>query len=133
MAGLVLALALAAQVSPAAADPPAQVRLYHDVTLAPAGDRIASVEADEPLDSEAGPHARAAIRRAATGEVLAQYDPCRACFSSGLAWSPDGASLAFVASDRRARTASLTMVRGGRAASALDFPGLLSTPRWSPD
>src|SRR5436190_20105182 len=130
MAGLVLALALAAQ---SVATPPAQVRLYHDVTLAPQGDRIASVEADDPLDSEREPHETVVVRSRTTGEVVARFDPCAACFYSGLAWSPDGAALAFVASNRKARTAGLMIVRDGKAATALDFAGLLATPRWSPD
>ncbi|MFL5294889.1 MAG: S9 family peptidase [Phenylobacterium sp.] len=130
MAGLVLALALAAQ---SAATPPAQVRLYHDVTLGPQGDRIASVEADDPLDSEREPHETVVVRSRTTGEVIGRFDPCAACFYSGLAWSPDGAALAFVASNRKARTASLVTVRDGKAATALDFAGLLATPRWSPD
>jgi dipeptidyl aminopeptidase/acylaminoacyl peptidase len=134
MAGLVLALALAAQgaapVPPAA---PAQVRVYHEVALSPGGDRIADIEADEVAGSDADPHAALVVRNRASGEVLGRLDPCQACDYSGPAWAPDGEALAFVASNRRARTAALIVVRDGKETVALDFAGLLAQPRWSPD
>ncbi|HXA38177.1 MAG TPA: S9 family peptidase, partial [Phenylobacterium sp.] len=128
MAGLVLALALAA-----AATPPDHVHQFHDVVVSPKGDLIAAVEADDPLKSEADPHPVVVIRNRADGAIVGQYDPCKTCFYSGAAWSPDGASLVFVSSDRKAKTATLQIVRGGQAEQALAFPGLLDTPRWSPD
>src|SRR6478672_1340042 len=136
MLGSILALALAAQAAPPAATapaPPARVRQYRDVAISPTGDRLAAVEFDELFDSEAEPHSAVVVRDRATGQVLAQYDPCARCAYGGAAWSPDGTTLAFVASDRKARTASLQLVRAGRAETALSFPGLLDTPRWSPD
>jgi len=128
MAGLILALALAAQPVP-----PAHVHDYHDVTISPKGDRIAAVEFDELLDSEAEPRGPIVIRNRTDGKILAQYDPCRACFYGAPAWSPDGAALAFVASDRKAHTATLQVIRAGKPEVVLSFAGLLSTPRWSPD
>jgi dipeptidyl aminopeptidase/acylaminoacyl peptidase len=145
MAGLILALALSAQAAPPAAAPvpassgmpvrslPAQVRLYHEVTLSPDGAEIASVEADDQQSSDADPHEAVVIRSRASGEVIARFEPCAGCFYSGPAWSPDGQSLAFVATNRRARLASLQIARDGKATTALDFTGLLATPRWSPD
>ena len=106
---------------------------YRDVLISPQGDRIAAVESDDPFASEAEPHPVVVIRSRADGAILATYDPCKACFYSGLAWSPDGQALAFVSSDRKARTASLEVIRDGKDASLLDFGGLIETPRWSPD
>ncbi len=130
MAGLVLALALAAQ---AAATPPAAVHDYRDVMISPDGAKIAAIEADDPFASEAEPHPVVVVRNRADGAILATYDPCKACFYGGVAWSPDSQALAFVASNRKARTASLEIVRDGKIASILDFGGLVETPRWSPD
>ncbi len=128
MAGLLLALALAAQPTP-----PAQVHQYRDVTISPKGDQIAAIESDDPFQSEADPHPIVVIRDRADGKILAQYDPCKTCFYSDAAWSPDGQALVFVATDRKARTATLQVVRAGKADAALVFGGLLETPRWSPD
>jgi len=131
MPAMMMALALAA--TPAAAGPPAQVHVYHDVMISPQGDRIAAIEADDLAQSEAEPHPVVVVRARTDGKVLAQYDPCKTCFYSGAAWSPDGKALVFVSSDRKARTATLQMVRDGKASVALSFAGLLAEPRWSPD
>jgi dipeptidyl aminopeptidase/acylaminoacyl peptidase len=128
MAGLIMALALAA-----AATPPAQVHEYRDVMISPDGARIAAIETDDAFASEADPHPVVVVRNRADGAILAKYDPCGTCFYAGVAWSPDSQALAFVASNRKARTASLERVRDGKIASLLDFGGLIETPRWSPD
>jgi dipeptidyl aminopeptidase/acylaminoacyl peptidase len=128
MPGLMLALALAA-----APTPPDRVHQYRDLVLSPKGDRIAAVETDELLQSEADPHAILVIRDRADGQIVEHYDPCGGCFYSGATWSPDGQALAFVSSDRKTRTATLQVVRDGKAAEVLAFDGLLDTPRWSPD
>jgi dipeptidyl aminopeptidase/acylaminoacyl peptidase len=139
MFGLMMAMALAVQPAPAGAPHPAaaaapdQLHLYHDVMISPDGDRVASVEADEALDSEAEPHEMVVIRARADGKILAVYDPAPGQFYTNAAWSPDGKALVFVASNRHARTATLQLVRDGKIATLLDFPGLLQTPRWSPD
>ena len=128
MAGLVLAMALAA-----AATPPAQVHGYRDVVISPDGDLIAAIEFDDLLQSEAEPHPVVIVRHRTDGAIVARYDPCPTCFYSGAAWSPDGQALAFVSSDRKAKSATLQVVRAGRADAALAFSGLLDSPRWSPD
>jgi dipeptidyl aminopeptidase/acylaminoacyl peptidase len=139
MVGLMMAFALAVQPAPTGisrpvvAGPPDHVHLYHDVMISPDGDRIASVEGDEALDSEAEPREIVVIRARDDGRVLATYDPNPGQFYTDAAWSPDGKTLVFVASNRRARTASLQLVRDGKIATLLDFPGLLEAPRWSPD
>jgi len=139
MFGLMMAMALAVQPAPAggphppAGAAPAHVHLYHDVMISPDGDLVASVEADEALDTEAEPAEIVVIRARADGKILATYDPAPGQFYADAAWSPDGKSLVFVASNRRARTASLQVVRDGKIATLLDFPGLLEAPRWSPN
>jgi dipeptidyl aminopeptidase/acylaminoacyl peptidase len=123
-----LALALAA-----APVPPDHVHLYHDVVISPKGDLIAAIEADDPLTSEAEPHPVVVVRKRADGAIVGQYDPCKTCFYSSAAWSPDGQALAFVSSDRKTKSATLQLLRGGRLDVALSFNGLLEDPRWSPD
>ncbi len=135
--GLMMAFALAVQpalpTGKIAAGPPDHIRLYHDVMISPDGEQVATVEADDPLNTEADPHDLVVIRARADGHVIAQYDPCASCFYAGAAWSPDSSALVFVASNRHARTATLHLVRDGKVTTLLDFPGLLETPRWSPD
>jgi dipeptidyl aminopeptidase/acylaminoacyl peptidase len=128
MAGLMLALALAATPTP-----PAQVRQYHDVIVSPKGDLIAAVESDELFQSEAEPHPVVVVRSRADGKIVGRYDPCAACFYSDPAWSPDGSALAYVSSDRKTRSATLQVVRAGKSEVAVSFAGLLEDPRWSPD
>jgi dipeptidyl aminopeptidase/acylaminoacyl peptidase len=132
MTGLIMALALAA--APATGPtPPDKIHEYHDVVISPSGDLIAAIETDDPLQSEADPHPVVVVRSRADGKVLATYDPCPTCFYAGATWSPDGKALAFVSSNRKTRTATLQVVRDGKAAVVLDFAGLLDTPRWSPN
>ncbi|MBS0335069.1 MAG: PD40 domain-containing protein, partial [Proteobacteria bacterium] len=136
MAGLVLAMALAAAApssSAAATTPPDHVHQYHDVMISPNGAQVAAVESDDPFASEADPHGQVVVRDRDSGKIVAQYDPCQACFYAGLRWSPDGKALVFVASDRKARSASLIVAREGKAGSVLEFAGLLADPLWSPD
>ncbi len=127
MAGWMMALALAAVT------PPDHVHQYHDVMISPKGDLVAAVESDDPFASEAEPHGQVVVRNRTDGKIVAQYDPCSACFYGGLAWSHDGQALAFVSSNRKARSASIQIARDGKAASVLEFAGLLEDPLWSPD
>ena len=129
MAGLFLTLAAAA----AAASPPASVHHFHDVAISPNGGLIAAIEADDLAQSEGEPHGAVVIRERAGGKVVASYDPCPTCAYADAAWSPDGQALVFVASERKARTASLQVVRAGKLSTLLSFAGLLQAPRWSPD
>ena len=150
---LVAALSATTALAPVSAE---RVHAYQAVALSPAGDRTAAVEeggrAPSPTaganpsqsnrgkaaDTEAAgrdrPHGAVVVRSARDGRVLASYDPCAACGYGGLAWSPDGRALAFVASDVKAHNAVLEVAAAGgavRAATTVD--GTASTPRWSPD
>ena len=113
---------------------PARLHGFGAVSLSPSGERIASVETDEPLGPGAGrPRGPVVVRDARSGAVLATYDPCPACRYSGLAWSADGASLAFIAFDPGAARASLDLVHDGRVKALASVDGVAQTPRFSPD
>jgi dipeptidyl aminopeptidase/acylaminoacyl peptidase len=128
-AALALALAAGAQ-----AQAPAVMRTFADVAISPTGDRIASVETDEPLGpSTTRARGPVVVRQARTGEIVATYDPCPACRYSGLAWSPRGEALAFVAFDPDKGRASLDVLRDGQVQVLASVDGVAQTPRFSPD
>jgi dipeptidyl aminopeptidase/acylaminoacyl peptidase len=112
------------------ADAPATLRQYSGLALAPAGDRLASVESDAAPNAAATPHGRVVVRAAATGAVLETIDPCASCSYSGLAFAPDG-RLAFLA--REKGTTRLMLAAGGRAEPLASIDGIAQTPRFSPD
>ena len=125
-----LALALGA---PAAAQAPASTEVLHeyaDLTLAPDGDRIATVENDRRANAAGPEHGRVVIRDA-SGAVQQRLDPCSACRYGGTAWSPDGRTLAFLASGEGQATLYLANARGVRPLTRLR--GLMASPRWSAD
>src|SRR3569623_3616046 len=105
----------------AAASAIAGVHQYERVAISPDGALVAAVESVEVPGRSQDPHATLVLRRAGAGTVVGSYDPCAACAYADPAWSPDGASLAFVASDRRARTATLALVTGGKVTPGVAF------------
>jgi dipeptidyl aminopeptidase/acylaminoacyl peptidase len=109
------------------------VRQYRGLALSPAGDRVATVDIDETADTTEEQHGPILVRAVADGAILARIDPCPACSYTNPTWSPDGASLAVVARDAKAGTATLTVVTAGRARTLALIAGVASTPRWSPD
>ncbi|WBO20866.1 S9 family peptidase [Sphingomonas abietis] len=122
----VIAMTLA---SSAAAQP---LHSFDGLVIAPAGDRVATVDsADEP-DASSASRGVIVVRATADGHILARIDPCKTCNYSSLAYGPDG-QLTFVARDRKAGTSAL-MVQGARGARRLaTVNGLAASPRWSPD
>jgi dipeptidyl aminopeptidase/acylaminoacyl peptidase len=97
------------------------------------GDRVATVDVDETADSPEEQHDPILVREVAGGATETRIDPCTTCSYSGLTWSPDGTSLAFIARKLRAQTATLTVFSQGRARSLAVVAGVAETPRWSPD
>ena len=65
--------------------------------------------------------------------MLQTLDPCPTCGYAGLAFSPDGRSLAFVATDAEAATATLEAAQGRSVRAVATVKGTAATPRWSPD
>ena len=126
--GLLLPLILATGTA-VSAQP---LRQYADLAIAPAGDRVASVESAAEPDAPDTASGAIVVRATGDGHVIARLDPCRSCSYSGLAFGPAG-QLAFIARDKAVGSATL-MVQAGRATRRLaTVQGLAATPRWSPD
>jgi dienelactone hydrolase len=126
-----LALAAAQPATPAPAD--TVVHTFAGLTMAPAGDRLAVIEADRHDDAATDPHRQVMVRSAATGAVLATYDPCTVCDYQDPAFSPDGHTIAFTAHNRKAATTTLWLVKDGTAVARTVVDGLAARPRFSPD
>ena len=105
--------------------PASAVHGYAALAMAPAGDRIATVET-----ATGRSHAAITIRSARDGHVLATLDPCAACSYAGLTFAPDGA-LAFVT--REGSTVMLRIAEGTAVRTVATIPGIAATPRFSPD
>jgi dipeptidyl aminopeptidase/acylaminoacyl peptidase len=119
--------ALAAATADAA---PATLHQYAGLALAPAGDRLASIENDAEANAAAASHGRIVVRAAATGAIVETIDPCAACSYSGLVFAPDG-RLAFLARERGATR--LMLAGGNRPATLATIDGIAQAPRFSPD
>ncbi len=94
---------------------------------------LAAVESTEASDTAAPDGHGTVVVRTAAGAVVRRLDPCPACTYGAPAWSPDGASLAFVATDPAAGTATLTVATGAATRTVATVHGVAQTPRWSPD
>ncbi len=117
----------------AAAAPLAPLTQFRALAISPDGRRVASVDSLQAADSAVPEtHASVVVRDAATGAVVARYDPCAACSYAGTAWSPDGTALAFVASDAARGTAQID-VAAGTVRTVATISGVAQNPRWSPD
>lgn len=132
LAGAMTASALVGTSLAAAASTPTALRDYRSVAITANGERIAAIESDAGAPGQR-PHGRIVVRDAASGKVTAEYDPCAACSYDFPSWSPDRRSLAFIAADSQAGTATLWVVRGGQPAAAATIAGVANTARWSPD
>jgi dipeptidyl aminopeptidase/acylaminoacyl peptidase len=103
------------------------VRDYRAVALSPAGDRIAALEAVDTGVPGKRPHALVVVRDAATGKVVGEYDPCKACTYDRPSWSPDGKRVAFIGSSG----GKASLYAGMKLLATVD--GNANTARWSPD
>jgi dipeptidyl aminopeptidase/acylaminoacyl peptidase len=111
---------------------PVVIREYDALALAPAGDRIADVEALDPGNLPEEAHG-AVVVRSAGGKLIAQFDPCKTCKYSDTAWSPHGNLLAFLAADSAAGKTTLYVVESDAPREASSIDGVANTVRWSPD
>ncbi len=129
-----LAATLAASSSASAPVPPAPpVHTYASLALAPAGDRLASIENQQSVTSAETLHGPVIVRSVPDGRVLKSIDPCAACSYSGLAWSADGKTLALLATDGAAGTVQILLAREGGVKTLATLSGVANTPRFSPD
>jgi dipeptidyl aminopeptidase/acylaminoacyl peptidase len=126
---LLISLAVAAAVQAAA---PSTLHTYSGLALAPAADRFAAVEADEPIGVSSDVHGVVTIR-SAQGAVLGRFDPCATCKYVDADWSPDGKALAFLAGDAKVGTAVLYVVEGDKVRAVTTIRGVAGVPRWAPD
>lgn len=125
---LALLAALAAVATPVPA-PPSLVR-HGSLALDPAATRIATIDSVWVQGQPAAGHGVLAIRDTG-GKAIGRYDPCGTCGYEGLTWSPNGKSLAFIASG--GGTATLYVLEKGVSRKVTSIAGLASTPRWSAD
>ena len=109
----------------------ASMHQFASLALAPAGDRVASVERDSAPDDPRSVHGRIIIRSVATGAVLRSIDPCAKCDYDGLVFGPGG-KLAFLAR-QGGTTRLMTAGSTGSAVTLATIPGIAQTPRYSPD
>ena len=107
------------------------VHQFSEVALSPDGRYIAYVES-------AGDRSTVRLGVAAT-PATAMAMPCITphCDTNDIAWSPDSARLAYVATDEKGQgqiAVSAVRERGGQIIAHLTHAkGPVSTPRWSPD
>ena len=125
----VMALSLFAVNAPAA---PVVIRDHNHLALSAKGDRVANVEADDPGNLAEEPHGRVVVRDT-QGKVVGSYDPCKTCKYSDTAWSPSSGALAFIATDRKAGTATLYAVKNGKPQRLTVVSGVANTVRYAPD
>ncbi len=120
-------VAAAASSGAAALAADATIRDYKAVALSPAGDRIAALESVDAGVPGKRAHAVVVVRDAATGKVVHEYDPCKACTYDRPSWSPDGRSVAYIGSTG----GKATLYVNTRSLAAVD--GNANSARWSPD
>ncbi|QBE64114.1 S9 family peptidase [Pseudoduganella lutea] len=105
----------------------AAMRDYKAVALSPAGERIAALESVDTGVPGRRPHAIVVVRDAATGKIVDEFDPCKACAYDRPSWSPDGKSVAFIGSTG----GKATLYVGTRTLASVD--GNAHSARFSPD
>ncbi|WP_428375768.1 alpha/beta hydrolase family protein [Lichenicoccus sp.] len=130
---------LAMSPAPATAARPAGSPLHQfgEIALSPDGARLASLEADLPVNESQDVAISVLIRRVAGGHspVLVRL-PCAGpdCIPSSLAWAPDGQRLAFVLQPPHggARAVYAVQANGTGLTRLLSFKGTLQDLRYGP-
>ena len=107
------------------------IHQFSDLALAPAGDRTATVESDDPGNLSDEPHGKVVVR-GADGRVLASFDPCKSCRYANPAFSPSG-EVVFLANDEKAGKTTLFQVANGAPRPLAVLAGVANTLRFSPD
>ena len=115
--------------TPAVATP---IHQFSDLALALSGDKIATVESDDPGNLPDEPHGQVVVRDQA-GKVVAHYDPCAQCRYSGTVWSPKGDMLLFLAADEKAGKTTLYRAQSNNVQSLTTISGVANTARFSAD
>jgi len=117
----------------------AAIHEYKFLAMSPDGGRIAAVEMSTQPDSEKMPRGPIVIRGVKNGQVERQLDPCSSCSYSALAWSPDGAELAFLAADDQTGLVKIELARVGKngaeaaaVTTLTSFKGIAGSLSWSP-
>jgi dipeptidyl aminopeptidase/acylaminoacyl peptidase len=121
--------ALLLLATPAMAAP---IHQFSDLALAPAGDKLAVVESDDPGNLADEPHGTVVVRDAG-GKIIAHYDPCTTCRYSNPVWSPKGDAFVFLAADEKAGKTTLYRVASGNPQSLTVLSGVANTPLFSAD
>jgi len=109
------------------------IHTFSSLVIAPSGDRVASIENLQSLTSAEQLHGLVIVRSARDGRTLETIDPCATCNYASLAWSSDGRSLAFIATDSTAGRARVMLAEGGAVKTLASLEGVANTPRFSPD
>jgi dipeptidyl aminopeptidase/acylaminoacyl peptidase len=104
---------------------------YAGLALAPAGDRIATIDSAGEPDALSEVHGVLTVRSALNGHLLVRIDPCAVCVYSDPTFAVDG-RLAFVARDRKAGVSRLMVANGRGVWTIATVQGLVARPRWSP-
>ncbi len=123
-----------AAVSSTATAIPATLTQYKSLAVSPDGSRVASIDSAVAADTAIpDSHGIVVVRDARSGVVVDRFDPCPACGYAGVAWSPDGRSLAFVATDAKAATTAVIVASAGATVTVTTVQGTAQSPRWSGD
>ncbi len=117
----------------AGAATPAGTRSYEELAMNGSGERVAALESVNPPDAAKRAHASVVVRDAASGKVLASYDPCISCLYNFPSWSPDGKALAFIGNDNISGHAMLYVASNGKVRAVTKIRGVANTARWAPD
>jgi dipeptidyl aminopeptidase/acylaminoacyl peptidase len=136
LAGLALAVPTFASASPKETlDFFFRTQRYTEAALSPDGRHVAWIEARPNPDRTPTNNAEIFLRDAAGGIPKRLSENSRLCEERGLAWSPDGGTLAFL-SDRAVRhqlELYLAPMDGRPVRRLTALSGFLSQPKWSPD